>query len=161
MLERVFANRMPQKIGGIALAHMLNDDGAIEGEATVTRLGKHAYYILSAAAAEDRDFDWLGQHIQEGEDVTVTNVSQTYGNLVLAGPKARDVLSQVTRADLSNEAFRWFVSHVEGCAYGVNDLGFGSRKNGIQPIFIMKINTCEGFMEVVLKPNNAFFSNML
>ncbi|WP_420730674.1 GcvT family protein [Hwanghaeella sp. 1Z406] len=110
MLERVFANRMPQKIGGIALAHMLNDDGAIEGEATVTRLGKHAYYILSAAAAEDRDFDWLGQHIQEGEDVTVTNVSQTYGNLVLAGPKARDVLSQVTRADLSNEAFRWLTA---------------------------------------------------
>jgi dimethylglycine dehydrogenase len=42
LLDRVFANRMPRKVGGIALAHMLNENGVIEGEATVTRLGEDA-----------------------------------------------------------------------------------------------------------------------
>lgn len=109
-LERIFANRMPKKVGGISLAHMLNNDGVIEGEATVTRLGDERYYVLSAAAAEDRDSDWITQHVEPGEDVCVTNITEDYGNLVLAGPKSRDVLSQVTDADLSNEAFRWLTA---------------------------------------------------
>ncbi len=110
MLDRVFANRMPRKIGGIALAHMLNEDGVIEGEATVTRLSEDRYYVLSGAAAETRDEDWLSQHVESGEDVSVTNISDDFGNLVLAGPKSRDVLSQVTDADLSNEGFRWLTA---------------------------------------------------
>ncbi len=109
-LERVFANRMPRRVGGIALAHMLNDHGVIEGEATVTRLSETGYYILSAAAAEDRDFDWLTRHVQPGEKVTLRNVTAAYGNLVIAGPKSRTVLSQVTDADLSNEGFRWLTA---------------------------------------------------
>ncbi|NMM45185.1 FAD-dependent oxidoreductase [Rhodospirillaceae bacterium KN72] len=110
LLDRVFANRMPKKVGGIALAHMLNADGMIEGEATVTRLAEDRYYVLSAAAAEVRDMDWLTQHIEPGETVTVENVSNAWGNLVLAGPKSRDVLSQITDADLSNEGFRWLTA---------------------------------------------------
>lgn len=110
MLDRVFANRMPRKTGGIALAHMLNDDGVIEGEATVTKLAEDRYYILSAAAAEVRDMDWLTQNAAPGEDVTVTNISDDYGNLVIAGPKSRDVLARVTDADLSNAGFRWLTA---------------------------------------------------
>jgi len=109
-LDRIFANRMPRKIGGIALAHMLNRNGFIEGEATVTRLGEERYYLLSGIVAEVRDEDWLTQHIEPGEDVTVTNITEDYGNLVLAGPKSRDVLAKVTSADLSNEAFRWLTA---------------------------------------------------
>jgi dimethylglycine dehydrogenase len=107
LLDRVFANRMPRKVGGIALAHMLNENGVIEGEATVTRLGETHYYVLSGAVAEIRDQDWLTQHVLPGEDVTVTNLTDTYGNLVLAGPKSRAVLEKVTDADVSNPAFRW------------------------------------------------------
>lgn len=107
VLDRLFANRMPRKVGGISLAHMLNDDGVIEGEATVTRLGEDSYYVLSGAVAEIRDQDWLTQHVLPGEDVKVTNLTDTYGNLVLAGPKSRAVLEKVTDADVSNSAFRW------------------------------------------------------
>jgi dimethylglycine dehydrogenase len=107
LLDRVFANRMPRKVGGVALAHMLNENGVIEGEATVTRLGETHYYVLSGAVAEIRDQDWLTQHVLPGEDVTVTNLTDTYGNLVLAGPKSRAVLEKVTDADVSNPAFRW------------------------------------------------------
>ena len=36
-LNRVLANRMPRRDGGIALAHFLSKNGRILGEATVTR----------------------------------------------------------------------------------------------------------------------------
>ena len=106
-LNRLCANRMPSRIGGIVLAHILSENGRILGEVTITRFGEDSYYLLSAAGAELRDLDHLQQGVRDGEDVTITNITDDRGVLVLAGPKARDVLGSITDADLSNESFRW------------------------------------------------------
>ena len=106
-LNRLCANRMPVKQGGIALVHILSEGGKIQGEMTVTRLADDHFYCLSAAAAEQRDWDWLVQHKLAGEAVDLRNVTMDRGVLVMNGPKSRDVLGAVTDADLSNEAFRW------------------------------------------------------
>jgi dimethylglycine dehydrogenase len=106
-LNRLCANRMPTQDGGIVLAHILSDNGRILGEVTVTRLGDGRFYLLSAAGAELRDMDHLVQGRLEAEDVTVGNVTDDRGVLVLAGPRSRDVLSRLTSADLGNAAFRW------------------------------------------------------
>jgi len=109
-LERVFANKMPGKVGGITLAHFLSANGRIAGEATVTRVDDNAYYILSAASAELRDLDHLTDGTQEDEDVSIKNVTDQRGALVLAGPRSREVLAKLSDADLSNEAFPWLTS---------------------------------------------------
>ena len=107
MLNRLCANRMPRREGGIALTHMLTEDGMIESEMTVTRLAADHYYVLSGAVAELHDLDMLTQGKRRGEDVTITNISDDYGMLVLTGPRARDVLAKLTQADLGNSAFPW------------------------------------------------------
>lgn len=106
-LERMCANRVPARQGGIALSHMLTDDGFIETELTITRLGDNHFYLLSGAVMEQHDYDWLQQHILADEDVEVTNVTDDRGILVVTGPRSRDVLSQLTESDLSNAAFPW------------------------------------------------------
>jgi len=106
-LDRIFANAMPKKTGRVVLAHWLTEDGVIEGEATITRLAEDCYYIASAATAELRDQDMLHQRLLPGEDVTIQNITQEYGVIVLSGPKARDVLEQCTDADLTTPAFPW------------------------------------------------------
>ena len=106
-LDRVFANRMPRKPGGIVLAHRLGENGRIRGESTVTLLPGGRYYLLSGAAWESRDEDAFREAKRSGEDVAVTNVSDEIGILVLAGPRAREVLASVADADLGNEAFPW------------------------------------------------------
>lgn len=106
-LDRVCANRIPARDGAIALCHILNDDGFIEGEITLTRLGADRFYALSAAAAQLQDFDQLSWRRLPGEAVTITDVTDDWGVLVLAGPQAREVLAGHTDADLSNAAFRW------------------------------------------------------
>jgi len=106
-LNRLCANRMPTKIGGIVLAHILSVNGRILGEVTVTRFAEDSYYLLSAAGAELRDLDHLMQGCRDDENVTISNVTDDRGVLVLAGPKARDVLGAISDADLSNESFRW------------------------------------------------------
>ncbi len=106
-LNRLCANRMPAKDGGIVLAHILSQNGRILGEVTITRLAADRFYLLSAAGAELRDLDHLRQERRDSEDVEIRNVTDDRGVLVLAGPKSRAVLSELTDADLSNDAFRW------------------------------------------------------
>ncbi len=107
MLNRCSANRMPRKTGGLVLTHYLSGEGRLNGESTVCRLGDDRYYVLSGANCEERDLAILGQAVLPEEDVEIRNITDEWGVLVLAGPRAREVLAGVTDADLSNAAFPW------------------------------------------------------
>ena len=109
-LERICANKVPIKDGGIMLGHLLTQDGFIESEITVTRLGPEHFYVLSAAVAQLHDLDQLNWRTRVNENVTITDITDDYGVLVLAGPRARDVLAGCTHSDVSNEAFRWLTA---------------------------------------------------
>ena len=106
-LNRVCANQVPRKTGGVALVHLLSPGGRIQGEMTLTRLGGNLFYALSAAAAELRDQDLLTQSLLPGESVQIENVTEQRGVLVVSGPRSRELLGRLTDADLGNEAFRW------------------------------------------------------
>ena len=107
-LNRLCANKIPTRAGGITLTHVLTDKlGRIAGEMTITRMSDNHYYVLSAAGAELRDLDHLEQGRQHGENVTIENVTDARGVLVLAGPKSREILASVTDTPLDNEHFPW------------------------------------------------------
>jgi len=106
-LERLCANRIPKKDGSIILTHMLNSKGRIQSELTITRFPNNIFYVLSSTASEIRDFDWFNNHLYKKEDVNIKNVTKDYGVLVLAGPKSRKVLSQLTSQNLNNNDFPW------------------------------------------------------
>jgi dimethylglycine dehydrogenase len=104
LLDRLTANKLPSKAGGINLTHVLSDGGRIEGEWTITRLGADRFYVLSGAGSERQVLDHLGT---AGDDVSIANVTDDFGMLVVVGPKSREVLVSLTEADLTNGAFRW------------------------------------------------------
>jgi dimethylglycine dehydrogenase len=106
-LNRVCANRVPRQTGGIALVHLLSAGGRIQGEMTVTRMADDRFYALSAAAAELRDQDLLTQSLFPGEPVHIANVTEERGVLVVSGPRSRELLQQLTDADLGNPSFPW------------------------------------------------------
>jgi len=105
LLDRLTANRLPKKVGGINLTHVLSEGGRIEGEWTITRLADDRFYVLTGLGAELIALDHLS--MAAGNDVTIANVTEDFGMLVVAGPNARDVLAPLTDADLATPAFRW------------------------------------------------------
>ncbi len=107
-LNRICANKLPGKDGGIILTHLLNENGFIESELTITRLVADHFYVLSAAAAQLYDMDQLSWRKKAGENITITDITDDYGVLVLAGPKSRDVLSAVYSGDQG----RWLTGRV-------------------------------------------------
>jgi len=106
-LNRVCANRVSRRDGGIVLAHMLTADGAIQSELTITRFGPERFYLLSSAAAQVRDLDWLDHHRGADREVVIDDVTESYGCLVVTGPQSRALLGRLCDADLGNDAFRW------------------------------------------------------
>ena len=105
-LDRLVANALPERIGGIKLAHALSKTGGVRSEFTITRLGPDRFYLVSSGAAERYDHDLLRKRLA-GDGVTVENVTAAHGVLVVAGPEARAMLAPLTDADLSNAAFPW------------------------------------------------------
>ena len=104
------ANKTPTKNGGIRLVHMLTELGGIESEMTITRFAPDRFYLNSAIMGQSHDLDWLRQHIDDGEEVIVTDLTDSLGLLGVTGPRARDLLAGITDTDLSNEAFRWLTA---------------------------------------------------
>lgn len=106
LLNRLIANKLPKKVGGIALTHMLNRAGRIELETTVVKLDEGRYYLVCAAFFEQRLVDHLN-HNTKGENVTVNILSTDWSALAINGPNARAVMAACTDADLSNSGFPW------------------------------------------------------
>ena len=106
-LDGLLANRIPKKRGRVALAHMLTKHGGVRAEFTVYERAPDRFYLVSGGAYENHDHDYLYKALPDDGSVTLKPLTEAMGVLIVAGPRARDVLSKVTRADLSNEAFPW------------------------------------------------------
>ena len=109
-LDATIANRLPAKVGRTGLGHLLTEKGGVVSEFTITRLAPDRFYVVCAAAAERHDYDELWRRMPADGGVRIDNLTQSTGVLVVAGPRSRDVLARITRADVSNGAFPWLSS---------------------------------------------------
>jgi dimethylglycine dehydrogenase len=125
-LDYMVANSLPKQVGGIALCHSLNKNGGIHSEFTIRREAADSFYLVSAGALQRLDHDYLKKHMPKDGSVHFTQLTGTYGVLVLAGPKARQILERVSDADLSNESFRWLTSQ--------------DIRVGMAPVVAMRVN---------------------
>ena len=110
VMQRICANDVGVPAGRVVYTTMLNRHGGIEADLTVTRLCEDRYMVVTGGAGERRDFHWIEQSIPDGAHAFLTNVTSAYAVLSVMGPKSRELLSGLTGADLSNEAFPFLSS---------------------------------------------------
>jgi sarcosine dehydrogenase len=109
-LQRLCANDVAVAPGRVVYTGMLNERGGFESDLTVTRLDGDAYLIVTGSAQTTRDADWIRRHIPDGARTTLTDLTGAYAVLGVMGPRSRDLLSRLTRADLSSPAFPFATS---------------------------------------------------
>jgi dimethylglycine dehydrogenase len=128
-LDTIVANRLPKKIGRISLCHALNKAGGVRSEFTIMREAPDSFYLVSAGAFMRFDHDYLKKRRPSDGSVRFDDLTNQTGVLVVAGPKARELMSRVSRADFSNQAFPWLsgrdiqVGLAPACAMRVNYVG--------------------------------------
>ncbi len=103
-LDRIMAGLIP-KPGRLSLTPMLAHSGKIIGDFTVSCLSENVFQLTASYGAQGWHQRWFEQNLTDG--VTIENVSDARSGFQIAGPKARDLLARVTRADVSAAAFKF------------------------------------------------------
>lgn len=106
-LDSLLTNAVPKKIGRVTLSYLLTERGGVRSEFTVYKRGPQRFFLVSAGAYEKHDHDYLRKLMPKDGSVTFERQTTAMGVLVLAGPKAREILGKVTATDLSTAAFPW------------------------------------------------------
>ncbi|MFL7892297.1 MAG: FAD-dependent oxidoreductase [Anaerolineales bacterium] len=109
-LNHVCANQIDRPVGTVVYTQCLNSRGGIECDFTVTRLEEQKFLIITGTAFGKHDSSWLRINMPEDGSVTLEDVSSAYACIGLWGPKSRQILSKVTKADISNDGFPYMTA---------------------------------------------------
>ena len=94
-------------IGQAQYSAMLYPEGTFVDDVIVHRLGEDDYLLVINAGTREKDINWVRQNTAKF-DCTVEDLSDTYTQLAIQGPRAVDVLSKLTDANLDGVKNYWF-----------------------------------------------------
>ena len=109
-LERLSDNKVARRVGALTYTQMLNNDGGIECDFTVTRLADDRFRIVTGTAFGQHDLFWIRDHVPADGSVQVEDVTSSLACIGLWGPAAREILQPLTPTDISNAAFPYMTA---------------------------------------------------
>ncbi len=89
------------KPGRIGLGYFADDHGRIVTEMSIMALDEDFFFLITAAVAENHDFEWLAKHLPQPTQISLQNVTDGFTCQILTGPKSRDILAAICDADLA------------------------------------------------------------
>jgi heterotetrameric sarcosine oxidase gamma subunit len=105
VLQGLVTNDVAVPPGTAVYTGMLNERGTYESDFTLTRLADDQYLLVTGTAQTTRDFDTLEKAIPHDKHCTLVDVTGQYAVLAVMGPRSRELLQSVSKADWRNEAF--------------------------------------------------------
>ena len=97
-LARQITGKVPN-VGRLGLAYFADDMGRIVTEMSAARLAEDEILLITAATAQAHDRDWIARHL--GAGLTMSEATDQWSCQILTGPKSREILAQVSDADLT------------------------------------------------------------
>jgi aminomethyltransferase len=98
--------RMTQD-GQVLYTSLCNERGGIVDDLTIYRLGAEHFWVVATPARATVVEEWLGRHA-EGLGAYLTDTISGTGYLSVQGPRSRELVSQLTDADLSTATLPYF-----------------------------------------------------
>jgi 4-methylaminobutanoate oxidase (formaldehyde-forming) len=105
VLNWLCANSVDKPVGSLTYTQMLDDHGGIQADVTVARIAVDEFYIVTGTGFASHDYNWIARNLPEDANVQLFDSTSSICVLSLMGPNSRSILSAVTRANLSSEAF--------------------------------------------------------
>ena len=105
-LDNLLAGNLPP-LGRLALTPMLTPKGRLYGDLSVARLGEHSFLLIGSGAAQEMHRRWFEHHLPDDDTVRYRNASDLWHGMAIAGPSARELLSRITRSDVSADGLRF------------------------------------------------------
>jgi glycine cleavage system aminomethyltransferase T/glycine/D-amino acid oxidase-like deaminating enzyme len=104
-LQGVALAELDVPVGRVVYTPILNSRGGFKSDLTIMRVEDERFRIVTGGMDGPRDFKWFSDNLPRNGAVSLMDVTSGWCTLGLWGPRARDVLSSVTSADVSHEGF--------------------------------------------------------
>ncbi len=106
-IERIYTGRFGNmKLGTLNYGLMCDETGVVIDDGIVCRLAEDRFYLTTTTTASSGIYREMQRYAMLWKlNVVLVNATGAYGAVNLAGPQSRAILQQLTKADLSTEAF--------------------------------------------------------
>jgi glycine cleavage system aminomethyltransferase T/glycine/D-amino acid oxidase-like deaminating enzyme len=104
-VEAVALRQMDVPVGRVVYTPVLSEAGGFKSDLTIMRLEDQVFRVVTGGAHGMSDLKWFKDHLPA--NAAVVDLTTAYTTIGIWGPRARDIVSAVTRDDVSNEAFRF------------------------------------------------------
>uniref|UniRef100_A0A452QDQ1 Pyruvate dehydrogenase phosphatase regulatory subunit n=1 Tax=Ursus americanus TaxID=9643 RepID=A0A452QDQ1_URSAM len=105
ILQYLFSNDLDVPVGHIVHTGMLNQGGGYENDCSIARLSKRSFFMISPTDQQVHCWAWLKKHMPEDSNLLLEDVTWKYTALNLIGPRAVDVLSELSYAPMTPDHF--------------------------------------------------------
>jgi glycine cleavage system aminomethyltransferase T/glycine/D-amino acid oxidase-like deaminating enzyme len=106
LLDRVAGNRIDRPAGSVIYTQLLERNGGIAADVTVTRMAEEHFRVVTGAGYVNSDLGWLRLQVHDDDaPVEIRETTDELSVIGMWGPNARDVLERVADGDVSDSAF--------------------------------------------------------
>jgi glycine cleavage system aminomethyltransferase T/glycine/D-amino acid oxidase-like deaminating enzyme len=103
-LEYLCANNICKGAGSVTYTQMLNYQGGIESDVTITQINADTFRMISGTALHTHDMSWLMDHLPPDGSVSLKDVTTSLTCFGVWGPSARKMMGLLTDLDLATNA---------------------------------------------------------
>ncbi|EZA58771.1 hypothetical protein DMN91_009213 [Ooceraea biroi] len=106
-LQRLCSNDANVPVGGIVHTGMQNEKGGYENDCMLVRQGKNSYFMVSPTLQQTRIYQWMSKHLPADHSVGLNDVTSKYTVINVVGPKATELLSELSNSDMNLAPFTY------------------------------------------------------
>lgn len=151
IVQKLTTNDVSQlRDGEIQYSVFCYPDGGIVDDLTVYRFNKDHFMFCVNASNTEKDYDWIIKN--SNGDVEIKNISSEIGQIALQGPRSQEILSKLTKIELNNLRYYWFVEgEVAGIKAIISRTGY-TGEDGFE-LYIPPESACYLWNELMKEGN--------
>ncbi len=106
-VQRIAVGQMNVAPGRVVYTPIIDSRGGFRADLTIMRLGDNHFRVVTGGAHGNLDRKWFRDHMPADGSAQVVDQTSAYTTIGVWGPKARDILGNLTESDISHEAFKF------------------------------------------------------
>ena len=105
-VQSIALAQMDVAVGRVVYTPILDENGGFRSDLTIMRLAHDRFRVVTGAAHGMVDLKWFADRLPD-TGAQIADLTSSWTTIGLWGPRARDILGDLTSADVSHEGFRF------------------------------------------------------
>lgn len=105
-VQHIALAQMDVAIGRVVYTPILDENGGFRSDLTIMRLAHDRFRVVTGAAHGMVDLKWFADRLPD-TGAQIADLTSSWTTIGLWGPRARDILGELTSSDVSHEGFKF------------------------------------------------------